>query len=126
MNEELYAVTQWLKDNYPHPNTDRVLPREERQRVYIFCYPDGSKVESIKKSFYNACKKAEVKAYPHLLRHSFASYLVMNGVDLVSVKELLGHSQISTTMIYAHLSPSYKANTVEKLPWSKPKLEIVK
>ena len=53
------------------------------------------------------------------LHSTFASHLVMNGVDLVSVKELLGHTQISTTMIYAHLSPSYKANTVEKLPWNK-------
>lgn len=50
------------------------------------------------------------------------AYLVMNGVDLVSVKELLGHTQISTTMIYAHLSPSYKANTVEKLPGANPNL----
>lgn len=126
MNEELYLVMQWLKDNYPHPNTEKVLPRGESQQGYIFCYPDGSKVEAFKKSFYSACKKAEIKASPHSLRHSFASYLVMNGVDLVSVKELLGHTQISTTMIYAHLSPSYKANTVEKLPWSKPKIGMVK
>ncbi len=126
MNEELYLVMQWLKDNYPHPNTDKVLPRGENQKEYIFCYPNGSKVEAFKKSFYSACMKARIKASPHTLRHSFASYLVMNGVDLVSVKELLGHTQISTTMMYAHLSPSYKANTVEKLPWSKPKLESVK
>ena len=50
----------------------------------------------------------------------------MNGVDIVSVKELLGHTQLSTTMIYAHLSQCYKANTVEKLPWGKPKLMSVK
>ena len=125
MNQELYQVMLWLQDNYPHPNTEKVLPREDYQREYIFCAPDGSKLESIKKGFYNTCKKAGIKAHPHMLRHSFASHLVMNGVDLVSVKELLGHSQISTTMIYAHLSQSYKASTVEKLPWSKPKLQVV-
>jgi site-specific recombinase XerD len=125
MNQELYQVMLWLQDNYPHPNTEKVLPREAYQREYIFCAPDGSKLESIKKGFYNTCKKAGIKAHPHMLRHSFASHLVMNGADLVSVKELLGHSQISTTMIYAHLSQSYKASTVEKLPWSKPKLQAV-
>jgi site-specific recombinase XerD len=76
--------------------------------------------------FHNACKKAEIKASPHQLRHSFASYLVMNGIDLVSVKELLGHTQICITMIYAQLPPSYKANRVEKLSWSKPKLETAR
>jgi site-specific recombinase XerD len=126
MNQELYQVMLWLQDNYPHPNTEKVIPREENQREYIFCLPEGGKLESIKKSFNNACKKAGIKAHPHMLRHSFASHLVMNGVDLVSVKELLGHSQISTTMIYAHLSQSYKASTVEKLPWSKPKLILAK
>jgi len=46
----------------------------------------------------------------------------MNGVDFVSVKELLGHTQVSTTMIYAHLSSGYKANTVNLLPWTRHKV----
>ncbi len=50
----------------------------------------------------------------------------MNGVDLVNVKELLEHSKISTTVVYSHLSPEYKANTVNKPPWAEPKLEVVK
>jgi site-specific recombinase XerD len=125
MNQELYQVLIWLRDNYPHPNTEKVLPREDYQRELVFCKADGSKVEAIKKSFYHACKRAGIKAHPHMMRHSFASYLVMNGVDLVSVKELLGHTQISTTMIYAHLSSHHIAKAVEMLPWSKPKLTAI-
>ncbi|HSG31296.1 MAG TPA: tyrosine-type recombinase/integrase [Thermodesulfobacteriota bacterium] len=41
-----------------------------------------------------------------------------HGVDLVTVKEFLGHSSISTTMIYSHLSTQHKINSIEKLPWS--------
>jgi len=96
---------------------DKTIIRNDCQKLYVFCKLDRSKIKSIRHSFKKACRKAGIKASPHTLRHSFTSHLVMNGVDLVSVKELLGHSQISTTMIYAHLSASYKASTVEKLPW---------
>jgi len=51
----------------------------------------------------------------HTFRHTFASYLIMNGVDIVTVKELLGHSEITTTMRYAHLMPNHKMWAVNKL-----------
>jgi len=53
----------------------------------------------------------------HALRHTFISHLVMNGVDLVSIKELAGHSDIKTTMRYAHLAPGHLRKSIDKLPY---------
>jgi len=42
---------------------------------------------------------------PHVLRHTFASHLVMKGISIYKVSQWLGHRSVNTTMIYAHLAP---------------------
>jgi integrase len=71
---------------------------------------------AIKKGWAAVLKSAKVKAFRfHDLRHTFASKLVMAGVDLNTVRELLGHKSISMTLRYAHLAPEHKAAAVETL-----------
>ena len=51
----------------------------------------------------------------HTLRHTFASHMIMQGVDLPTVQKLLGHSDVQTTMIYSHLATDHLAEAVNKL-----------
>jgi integrase len=61
----------------------------------------------------------------HTLRHTFASRLTRSGVDLVTVKELLGHATINTTMRYAHSNHEAKAQAVAKLPTGDKTVTVV-
>ena len=83
---------------------------------YIFSHKDGSPLKGVYRSFKSACKRAGIKNFRfHDLRHTFASHLVMNGVDLKTVQELMGHKSFSMTLRYAHLSPDHKRKAVEDL-----------
>lgn len=83
---------------------------------YVFTDETGNRFQDIKKGFGAACRRAGIKDFHfHDLRHTFASHLVMAGVDLTTVKELLGHKTLTMTLRYAHLSPTHKVNAVQLL-----------
>lgn len=96
LNKEAIAVlTQWKKQN----SRGRVFPITTQKKAWA--------------SLMTAAKIHDFRL--HDCRHHFASRLVMAGVDLNTVRELLGHSDIKMTLRYAHLAPEHKAAAVEKL-----------
>jgi len=82
----------------------------------VFTNGGGSPFDNVRRSFDTAVRLAGIEDLRfHDLKHTFASRLVMAGVDLTTVKELLGHKSLQMTMRYAHLSPSHKMQAVRRL-----------
>ncbi len=74
------------------------------------------KLDNCKKAWASLLREAGIKNFRwHDMRHDFASQLVMKGIDLNTVRELMGHSDIKITLRYAHLAPEKKLSAVEKL-----------
>ncbi|MDD5177911.1 MAG: tyrosine-type recombinase/integrase [Candidatus Nanoarchaeia archaeon] len=87
---------------------ERYLQTLPSENVWIFPGQgrDILTTRNIQKIIQNTAMKAGIKkrVTPHTLRHSFATHLLENGTDIRLIQELLGHSQLSTTQIYTHVS----------------------
>ncbi len=91
-------------------------PRGALPTAHVFPGPDGEQLVDIKTSWMRLLRLAKIDDFRfHDIRHTFASKLVMRGVDLNTVRELLGHTDIKMTLRYAHLAPAHRAEAVQKL-----------
>lgn len=104
LNDEAFDVL--LKWHGQRGNSELVFPSPD----------DGDRMGSIKTAWLRLMRSAKIGNFRfHDTRHDFASQLVMAGVDLNTVRELLGHSDIKMTLRYAHLAPQKLAAAVAML-----------
>jgi integrase len=95
----------------------RLFTQRRLDTDYVFPNPQtGNRFYDLKRAFQRALRKAGIRDFRfHDLRHTFASQLVMAGVDIRTVQELLGHKKLSMTMRYSHLSQAHKKEAVQTL-----------
>ena len=102
--------------------------KNSEEKDYVFLNNQGQAltdrgIEYIMQRVFN---KAGIggKVHPHELRHTFATAMLNNGADLRTVQELLGHTNISTTQIYTHVTTAYLKDEYQKFfPRNKEKDE---
>ena len=88
----------------------------QRSGEFVFTLGKGKAYKSMREAFDGARDRAGLTDItPHVLRHTFASRLVMAGVDLQTIMELGGWKSLAMVQRYSHLSPQHKAEAVKKL-----------
>lgn len=95
----------------------KVFETLNQNTTYVFTNPETNlPYTDIKKSFKSILKKANIENFRfHDFRHTVATRLATSNIDLIVVKEILGHADIQTTMRYAHAVPKRKLDAIEVL-----------
>jgi len=92
-----------------------IIQGQPRKTEYIFDIPNRHQHDLLRRTVDGIEKMTGIPFHFHLLRHRFASQLVARGVDLVTVARILGHSKLTTTLIYSHSSDEQAKRAVELL-----------
>jgi integrase len=125
---QVYQQEQYLAVEETKNTEVRYIPMNQTMRQmfqiipkiseYVFVQKNGQPYSWIGRVWKNVKQKSKVSCRFHDLRHTYASHLVMNGVDLTTVKELLGHKSLTMVDRYTHLSIDHKKRAVETLDGS--------
>ncbi|MBS0626159.1 MAG: tyrosine recombinase XerC [Verrucomicrobia bacterium] len=114
------TAAQWILDylNHPerHQETKEHKAESDAQAIFLNKWGKRLTVRSIDRNFSDYLKASGLseRITPHTIRHTIATHWLENGMDLKTIQMLLGHSSLSTTTIYTHVSPKLKREVYDK------------
>ncbi|BBO78966.1 hypothetical protein DSCW_63830 [Desulfosarcina widdelii] len=109
----LQALLHWREHLKWMRHRKNIVPVETR---FIFCRLNGQRIKRFDSAWYSACRFAGIEdLHYHDLRHTFCSHIILQGGDLKDAKEMIGHSDLSMTDRYTHLTLNRKKTLIDRL-----------
>jgi integrase len=92
-----------------------IIKRQPKKDEYVFDLSNRYQADLFRRTIGQIRKRTGIDFHFHLLRHYFTTRLIEKGIDFVTVGELLGHSKITTSLIYSHTDKERKKKAVSLL-----------
>ena len=107
-------AAEWIVNYLNHP--ERSLIEEDQEAIFLNKWGTRLTVRSIDRNFaaYLKASGLSERITPHTIRHTIATHWLEKGMDLKTIQTLLGHSSLSTTTIYTHVSPQLKREVYDR------------
>jgi len=100
-------------DVYVETCRPKLMKNKEHDKLFVNLRGDPLTDRGVRYILTTMMERASLhsKIYPHMIRHSFATHLLANGADMRTVQELLGHSHLSSTQVYTHITKEHLRKT---------------
>ncbi|MGG0669008.1 tyrosine recombinase XerC [Sporosarcina koreensis] len=110
------SFAQDALESYMEKSRPILMKKKSHQSLFVNLRGDRITDRGVRHVLNAMMEEASIhgKIYPHMIRHSFATHLLSNGADMRTVQELLGHSHLSSTQVYTHITKEHLRKTYMK------------